>query len=368
MDRDYKIPVANYDLDTSVNKTKVIFTRSIDGLNSRDEYGYIRSVTINNERFGPRTFENTYKFVGCRHEYIGTNTMVIRNHSFLRCDFANLLVCGVKFVGCHFIGCSFNGITLVGCLFDRCSFTFCDINTDVLLHNVHCFGSVIRYSGVYLGNAVHVVFRNTHIDKSIVHIWGRIIHEVVIGEDTCVNDSEFSFNARCDYELNERFGPAIYIEEGAKLSDQVLFDFMKCVHRFSSHARDCRVEFEKEPYIPCVCPEKGEFVGYKRAISNYIADEFVIVKLLIPESALRSSADGRKCRCSQAKVIGFYKPETGEDVSDKVKRAWSYVDSDFEYVLGETIFPDKFDTNRWNECSNGIHFFMNFREAVEYRF
>ena len=35
-------------------------------------------------------------------------------------------------------------------------------------------------------------------------------------------------------------------------------------------------------------------------------------------------------------------------------------------TIEEAIFSDKFDENRWNECSNGIHFFINRQEAVNY--
>ena len=50
---------------------------------------------------------------------------------------------------------------------------------------------------------------------------------------------------------------------------------------------------------PLVCPEKGSFVGYKKCRDN------LIVKLEIPEDALRSSAITRKCRCSKAKVLSI---------------------------------------------------------------
>ena len=57
------------------------------------------------------------------------------------------------------------------------------------------------------------------------------------------------------------------------------------------------------PYIPMVCPEKGDFIGWKKAESN---KNKVIVKLHIPFDAKRSSATTRKCRCSKAEVIAIY--------------------------------------------------------------
>lgn len=41
-------------------------------------------------------------------------------------------------------------------------------------------------------------------------------------------------------------------------------------------------------------------------------------------------------------------------------------DPKFNYAVGGTVEVEDYDDNRWNECSTGIHFFINFREAVEY--
>ena len=44
----------------------------------------------------------------------------------------------------------------------------------------------------------------------------------------------------------------------------------------------------------------------------------------------------------------------------------SYHDSSFIYEVGKTVTVDNFDTNRWNECAPGIHFFITRGEAVQY--
>ena len=106
-----------------------------------------------------------------------------------------------------------------------------------------------------------------------------------------------------------------------------------------------------------VCPEKGSFVGYKKCRDN------LIVKLEIPEDALRSSATTGKCRCSKAKVLSITDLD-GSKVN--AEYAVSKKDSGFFYKVGEVVSVDDFDTNRWKECSTGIHFFMTREEAVEY--
>ena len=36
------------------------------------------------------------------------------------------------------------------------------------------------------------------------------------------------------------------------------------------------------------------------------------------------------------------------------------------YKVGEMVYPDSFDEDRWNECSHGIHFFINKQDAINY--
>ena len=41
-------------------------------------------------------------------------------------------------------------------------------------------------------------------------------------------------------------------------------------------------------------------------------------------------------------------------------------DSKFIYTVGEVVEVPDFNTDRWDECSTGIHFFINRQEAVDY--
>lgn len=115
-------------------------------------------------------------------------------------------------------------------------------------------------------------------------------------------------------------------------------------------------EAENIPYIPMICPEEGSFIGYKKVKCEYI------VKLLIPAEAKRSSATSRKCRCEFADVLEIVNFKTGETI-DKIVND-NYTETIYE--TGKRVYPDSFDNNRWNECSNGIHFFINRKEAEMY--
>ena len=114
---------------------------------------------------------------------------------------------------------------------------------------------------------------------------------------------------------------------------------------------------KKLPFIPMACPSDGAFIGWKK-VGRYL------IKLEIPEDAKRSSATGTKCRCDKAKVLDIICIDDNSPLNLSEITNFNYVKT--TYKKGEMVFPDSFNEDRWNECSNGIHFFINRQEAVEY--
>ena len=110
------------------------------------------------------------------------------------------------------------------------------------------------------------------------------------------------------------------------------------------------------PFVPFACPSDGAFIGWKK-VNNHL------IMLEIPEDARRSSCTSQKCRCDKAKVLGITNLKTNESVSE-IKNI-SYFPA-VTYVVGEMVYPDSFDDNRWNECSHGIHFFINKQDAINH--
>ena len=111
-----------------------------------------------------------------------------------------------------------------------------------------------------------------------------------------------------------------------------------------------------------ILPDEGDIIGWKKAITLDGAP--IIVKLLIPADAQRSNATGRKCRASTARVLDLQDKQGNSLPPDTT--AYSSYDPDFTYQKGETVHVEDFDTNRWDECATGIHFFITRIEAVEY--
>ena len=110
------------------------------------------------------------------------------------------------------------------------------------------------------------------------------------------------------------------------------------------------------PFIPFACPSDGAFFGWKK-VKN------CLVKLEIPEDAKRCSATTSKCRCDKAKVLDIFHLERQKSVDSVTNDNYN---PSVTYKVGEMVYPDSFDEDRWNECSNGIHFFINKQEAIDY--
>ena len=95
-----------------------------------------------------------------------------------------------------------------------------------------------------------------------------------------------------------------------------------------------------------IVPEVGAFEGFKKANGK-------IVHLRIPEDAKRSNSTGRKCRASYVFVLSI-DGKPGQVLSDR---------GNLVYTSGDYAWADKWDEDRWNECSHGIHFFLTRKEA-----
>lgn len=139
-------------------------------------------------------------------------------------------------------------------------------------------------------------------------------------------------------------------------------EFCECnIHRSCDFYDSSFARVTNPPYVPLACPSEGGFIGWKKASS--IDDiSYLLIKLYIPANAKRSSATGKKCRCDRAKVLDI----TTLDGKQHVDEAMSFQDPDFIYKVGEYVIPDWFDPDRWDECSNGIHFFINKQDAIDY--
>jgi hypothetical protein len=94
----------------------------------------------------------------------------------------------------------------------------------------------------------------------------------------------------------------------------------------------------------------GDLVGWKKCQNG------VIVKVLVPASAKRSHAFGRKCRAEYVTVTEVINAEVGISTHDGLT----------EYKVGARVTCDEWCEDFTRECAGGIHFFITRIEAESY--
>lgn len=139
------------------------------------------------------------------------------------------------------------------------------------------------------------------------------------------------------------------IKYGADLSRANLSDANLSRANLSCVNLSCAKNVELALARTRILPD-GDLIGWKKCKGG------IIVKLRIPATAKRSHAFGRKCRAEYADVLEVI--GEGKAISDHDRKT--------RYVVGQRVFPDKFDENWQNECASGIHFFITRLEAENY--
>ena len=231
--------------------------------------------------------------------------IVERHQHFLNSDCENWQDMQAIFLHRTFRGINLSGLDLRGAIFYSVSFN------NIKMKNINLHGATFQYSTFYCADC----------------------------EDADLGYADFLYSSLCETNLTN--------------ADLTGANFC------CSSLDDAILANTKMPNIPFVCPDSGAFVGWKKCLDDDIHD--VIVKLLIPEDAKRLSSIGRKCRCDKAIVLEI-KDMNGKDIN----KAYSVHDPSFVYKVGETVSVSDFNNNRWVECAEGIHFFINKQEAIGY--
>src|SRR5574344_1649064 len=111
------------------------------------------------------------------------------------------------------------------------------------------------------------------------------------------------------------------------------------------------------PFIPTYLPD-GEFIAWKKLPNGLIA------KLKILEDSKRSRSTSDKCRCDKCLVLEFQNMD-GTKSEETKYTSNNYVECVYE--VGKIVEADEWDEDRFNECSHGIHFFIDRQSAVNYK-
>jgi len=252
---------------------------------------------------------------------------------FSNCDCSNLVFCNLALNEANF-----SSANLKDALFDMVYMY--DVNFDGAdLHKVLFRCSMIEFCS----------FRRAFLVGT--EFLGTIVHGCDF-EDSCLVCATFRSTAEvsgCTF-LNANMD-GVYVRDV----------------RFSANEA---ITADKDIKKTSSCPDTGSFIGWKKAVicPKDECTDYVIIKLEIPEEAKRSSAFGRKCRASEARVLGIWQIKNNEpDFEHPVDVAYSLNVPEFKYVTGQTVTPTvPYDDNPYNECASGIHFFITMQEAIDY--
>lgn len=331
---------------------------------------------------------------------------VFNNYNFQFITFSNC-----KFIGCKFINCRLH-ITFNSCLIKKCLFSSDDMMNscmrecvvqDSYFEFINAKWAMIVNCAFYYNTITRSLFDNAHIvhDNNISDInilsdqdadWEkyRVKYTYPFYEND-ITDCNFR---RADIDFNIFYATINHLQ--SLIDDENKNNTPILSTDTSNILQDFRTNesLSNSIYIPMCCPSEGSFIGWKKVrLTKTILDhkfsyefcdpadvplredfdkligdlpKYYLVKLLIPEDAKRSSSTTAKCRCSKAKVLGIYELDGSET---KLKSIYTYhsLDNETKYTVGEMVYPDEFDENRWEECSSGIHFFVDINAARYYK-
>lgn len=274
-------------------------------------------ITVNGKIFDKSAFSNLSH---CPEEKNGKR--IIKKVNFDYCDLGDLCINDICFIYCSFRTCDLSHISFNACDFIGGSFA----NTDL-------------HSSYFNSNLSNVSFGFCDMEDCTLSFSSNI-------ENGYLTHCDLSNTRIAGQFTNCSFYSCNFFK--AELGNST---FKKCNFGYNNQ------------YYFSKCPTEGSFIGYKKAHSM-VDERECIIKLKITENALRSSATSNKCRCSRAKVLSIKDLYTNENIL----KAHSSFDESFIYEVGKTVVSNSFNENRWEECSNGIHFFMTEEEAKMYSF
>lgn len=299
-----------------------------------------------------------------------------------RAVFIDKEICGLSFKDCCLSHALFVRTDFKNCHFDNVSLSNCKFIKgtwwSVEAHHVNFGNALFKYVTMRGNTIKNSSFKKCYMYK--INIESTLFKENIfdnasficvyldyINMTDCLLEEAYFFNTVFFNSLvqSTNFNNLDYFHKSYFVATDlhgVFFDYHKCDHSFFVDCRLNNVAITDKAIASSttIVPEAGSFIGYKAA---FIRDKRVLVTLKITKDSKRSNANGRKCRCSKAKVLSIV-DECG-NFYDKARSAY---DVDFIYQVGETVEVENFDDNRWEECAAGIHFFLTKDEALAYNF
>ena len=270
---------------------------------------------------------------------------VIKDKDLRKADFSGAKLYRANFVDCNLTGAIFDNSNIGCSIFFDCTMEAASFKNselyDVDFRNVSLRNTNFEESDLYDLDFDATDFNGSIFCSSILNCFSFV-------KDVNLTNTDFS---------NCTFNSITFHEcplSGSKFNN---IKFNKSYF--------CDTDMTDVEGLPeMVCPEEGSFIGYKKVLDRPAKKSFIIT-LEIPEDAERLSSFDNDCRCSKAKVLSIESLDDDKDIVQSITNM-HYVKT--AYTVGEMVYPDSYNSDRWKKYSNGIHFFMSKEEAVNFSF
>jgi len=115
-------------------------------------------------------------------------------------------------------------------------------------------------------------------------------------------------------------------------------------------------------------------IGYKIVFDINNKHKRLLATLQIPEDALTNigrtglvDTKYAKHRCNKALVVSLENTTTEQQSEKSYTGVSAYWEKQLNYIVGEMVEISDFNPDLQNECTKGIHFFLDKQRALEYR-
>ena len=256
----------------------------------------------------------------------------------------------IRFCNCTIKNVIFNLYDSITFIFDNCKLE--NVNFETQSHDPHD-----KQINIIDSSLLYCTFGQSYKDYTRFNIHNSTITSTVFRYVSTIHCNRSTFNA-CSFYDNNFTNSSI---QNTTLSGCYFNNCNLTSIEYNNLSLDnCKYVDTLSPNSSC--PQEGSYIAYKKANLTRTRFDYCLVKLLIPADAQRSSAFSHKCRASKAQVLDI----TSLDESQHYDKAYSLYDDTFIYEINKTLTIPNFNTNHFEECSTGIHHFINKQEAINY--
>lgn len=247
------------------------------------------------------------------------------------------------------------GQTFISCMFENCNFESFNNITFIYCNFTNCEFKNVRNSA----------FRGCLFKNGDVNLTADFF-------DTVFTDDVFSEFKCCDSAFSKCFFNSVIINKAFHLNANT---FTECHFENIYFHPNVELNLCNNKIIWCPgldkviaynihVPQTGAFTAWKKVYEPKDLNSPYFLRLLVPADAERVNFGGAKVRVSRAIVEKAY-DSRGNEIEDK-KQFMSAFDKNFHYIVGQEVQPNSFDPSPYKTCTNGIHCFLTFEQAVQY--